>query len=270
MFEEIKNLKHQRSEFVEIKIKNETISRNNFTFIAGPCTIENYEDLLKIVLKLKEMGIRFFRGGAYKMRTSPYNFKGLGRKGLEIIKKVSEETGMISVSEIISPEDVLEMSEYVDILQVGTRNMHNYPLLEKLGKVSNPIILKRGMSSTIKEWLLSAEHLLNAGNKKVILCERGIRTFENYTRNTLDISAIPAVKSLSNLPIIVDPSHSSGKREMIKSLSWASIAAGADGIMIETHFSPNTTICDSKQTIDFQMLEEIMKPMEILMNLWKN
>jgi len=269
MLEEIKNLKHQRSEFVEIKIKNEIISRNNFTFIAGPCTIENYEDLLKIVLKLKEMGIKFFRGGAYKMRTSPYNFKGLGRKGLEIIKKVSEEIGMISVSEIISPEDVPEMSEFVDVLQVGTRNMHNYPLLEKLGTVSNPVILKRGMSSTIKEWLLAAEHLMNAGNKKVILCERGIRTFENYTRNTLDISAIPAVKNLSNLPIIIDPSHSSGKREMIKSLSWAAMAAGADGIMIETHFSPDTTICDSKQTIDFQMLEEIMKPMEVLMNLWK-
>ncbi|HHE38350.1 MAG TPA: 3-deoxy-7-phosphoheptulonate synthase [Candidatus Cloacimonetes bacterium] len=269
MYDEIENLKHQISEFGEIKIKNRIISRNNFTFIAGPCTIENYDDLMKIVLKLKEMGIKFFRGGAYKMRTSPYSFQGLGRKGLEIIKKVSDQTGMVSVSEIISPEHVHEMSEYIDILQVGTRNMHNYPLLEKLGKVSNPIILKRGMSNTIKEWLLAAEHLMEAGNKKVILCERGIRTFEDYTRNTLDISAIPAVKNLSNLPIIIDPSHSSGKREMIKSLSWAAMAAGADGIMIETHFSPETTICDSKQTIDFQMLEEIMKPMDRLVNLWR-
>lgn len=269
MQKEIENLKHQNSENIEIKIKDQIISRNDFTFIAGPCTIENYEDLLKIVIKLKEMGINFFRGGAYKLRTSPYDFKGMGRRGLEIIKKVSEKTGLISVSEIISPEDVGEMSEFVDILQVGTRNMHNYPLLEKLGKISNPIILKRGMSSTIKEWLLAAEHLMDAGNRNVILCERGIRTFENYTRNTLDISAIPAVKSLSNLPIIVDPSHSSGKREMIKSLSWAAMAAGADGLMIETHFSPDTTICDSRQTIDFQMLEEILKPMEKVISLWK-
>ncbi len=261
-------LKHQSSGIVEIEIKKQLISRNTFLLIAGPCTVENYEDLLSIVKKLKHMGIKFFRGGAYKMRTSPYSFQGLGERGLKYIKKVSEQTGMISVSEIISPEDVAVMSKFVDILQVGTRNMHNYPLLSKLGKISNPIILKRGMSSTIEEWLLAAEHIIESGNTKVILCERGIRTFENYTRNTLDVSAIPAVKSLSNLPIIIDPSHSSGKREMIKSLSWAAVAAGADGLMIETHFAPDTTICDSEQTIDFKMLEEIMEPMENLISLW--
>ncbi len=265
---ELIKFKHQSSGKREIKIKGQVISKDTFTLIAGPCTVENYEDLLFIVIKLKQMGIKFFRGGAFKMRTSPYSFQGLGKRGLEYIKKVSEETGMISVSEIISPEDVGVMSEFVDILQVGTRNMHNYPLLSKLGKISNPIILKRGMSSTIEEWLLAAEHIIESGNPDVILCERGIRTFENYTRNTLDISAIPAVKSLSNLPIIVDPSHSSGKREMIKSLSWAAAAAGADGLMIETHFAPDTTICDSEQTIDFEMLEEIMKPIESLVSLW--
>ena len=265
----LKKLKHQKGEPVEIKIKGKKIGRDNFTFIAGPCTIENYEDLLKIVKRLQKMGIDFFRGGAYKMRTSPYNFKGLGKTGLEFIKKVADETGMISVSEIVAEEDVNEMSEYVDILQVGTRNMHNYRLLWKLGKVNNPIILKRGMSSTIEEWLLAAEHIIEAGNPQVILCERGIRTFENFTRHTLDISAIPAAKSLSNLPIIVDPSHSSGRREMIKSLSWAAMAAGADGLLIETHFSPDNTICDSKQTIDFKILSEILEKKEELIKLWE-
>lgn len=262
-------IKLLNSEIKDIKIKDEIISNNTFTVIAGPCTIENYEELYRIVSKLKEMGIKFFRGGAYKMRTSPHSFQGLGKKGIEYIRKVSDETGMISVSEVVSIEDIQIMAEHVDILQVGTRNMHNYPLLAKLGKISNPIILKRGMSSTIEEWLFAAEYLAESGNTNIILCERGIRTFENFTRNTLDLSAIPAVKSLCNLPIIVDPSHSSGRREMIKSLSWAAIAAGADGLMLETHFSPQSTICDSKQTIDFEALEEILKPSEQLISLWK-
>jgi 3-deoxy-7-phosphoheptulonate synthase len=184
------------------------------------------------------------------------------------MKKVSDETGMISVSEVVSVEDVETIKNYVDILQVGTRNMNNYRLLFKLGKVKNPIILKRGFSSTIEEWLLAAEHIIEAGNKNVILCERGIRTYETYTRYTLDISAVPAIKELSNLPVIVDPSHSSGRREMIKSLSWASIAAGADGLLIETHFSPDKTVCDSKQTIDLEILEDIIKGNEKLLDLW--
>ncbi len=265
MFE---NLKHQKLKDFEINIKDIIISRDTFTLIAGPCTVENYEDLLSIVSQLKKMGIKFFRGGAYKMRTSPYDFQGLEKKGLEYLKKVSDKTGMISVSEIVSSEDVDLMSELVDILQVGTRNMHNYRLLHKLGKISNPVILKRGISSTIEEWLFAAEHILEAGNPNVILCERGIRTFETYTRNTLDISAISAVKSVSHLPVIIDPSHSSGRRDMIKSLSWAAMAAGADGLLIETHFSPDSTICDSEQTIDFTMLAEIIQPMEKIISLW--
>ncbi len=265
----MRKFKQRTPDDFEIRIKDQKISRNNFTIIAGPCTIENYEDLLTIVQKLHSMGIRFFRGGAYKMRTSPYNFQGLGHKGLEYIKRAAEATDMISVSEVISSEDVKMVSEYIDILQVGTRNMHNYRLLSKLGKISNPVILKRGMSSTIEEWLFAAEHIIEAGNPKVILCERGIRTFEPYTRNTLDISAIPAIHELSNLPILVDPSHSSGRRNMIKPLSWAAAAAGADGLMIETHFSPDTTVCDSKQTIDFSMLESILNPLnKILKELW--
>jgi len=261
--------KHQQGDDLIIKVKDREIGRNSCTMIAGPCTIENYEDLLLIAKKLKEMGINFFRGGAYKMRTSPYNFQGLGKTGLEYMKRVSEETGMISVSEVVATEDVETIAEYVDIIQVGTRNMHNYRLLAKLGKVSNPVILKRGMSSTIEEWLFAAEHIIEAGNPNVILCERGIRTFETFTRNTLDIAAVPAVKLLSNLPVIIDPSHSSGRRDMIKSLSWAALAAGADGLMIETHFSPDATICDSKQTIDFEILEDILKGVEPLKKLWE-
>ncbi len=252
------NIKKQAGKPVQINIKNRKITRDNFTCIAGPCTIENYEDLFKIATNLKKIGIEFFRGGTYKMRTSPYDFQGLKEQGLKYIYKVSNELEMISVSEVICAQDVNLMSQYVDILQVGTRNMYNYSLLRELGKISNPVILKRGMSSTIKEWLLAAEHIIEAGNPNVILCERGIRTFENYTRYTLDISAIQAVKNLSNLPVIVDPSHSSGRRDMIESLSLAAVAAGADGLLIETHFSPDETICDSKQTINLEMLEKIL------------
>lgn len=262
------NLKYQVGNPVEIKIKGQIVGSDTFTFIAGPCTIENHDDLLTIALQLKKMGIKFFRGGAYKMRTSPYDFQGLGKEGLEHIKSVADETNLISVSEIVSCEDVKMMSNYVDILQVGTRNMHNYRLLRALGKIANPVILKRGMSSTIEEWLLAAEHILSAGNPNVILCERGIRTFENFTRHTLDISAVPAVKKLSNLPVIVDPSHSSGRREMIKSLSWAAMAAGADGLLIETHFDPDSTICDSRQTIDYKILADILEKKEQLLDLW--
>ncbi|MCF7858448.1 MAG: 3-deoxy-7-phosphoheptulonate synthase [Candidatus Cloacimonetes bacterium] len=265
----VDKLKHQSGKPLVIDVKGLKIGRGYFTVIAGPCTIENYNDLKKVAIKLKEMGINFFRGGAYKMRTSPYNFQGLGRKGLSYMKRVADETGMISVSEVISEEDVDIIKDHVDILQVGTRNMSNYRLLLKLGKVNNPIILKRGFSSTIEEWLLAAEHILQAGNQNVILCERGIRTYESYTRYTLDISAVAAVKELSNLPVIVDPSHSSGRRDMIKSLSWAAAAAGSDGLMIETHFSPDETICDSKQTIDLEMLDEIITGLDKIRILWK-
>ena len=264
----MERFKQQQKAPQPIKVRDRIIQPDDFMFIAGPCTIENYEDLLIIVKQLKKMGIKMFRGGAYKMRTSPYDFGGLGEVGLQYIKQVSDETGLISVSEVIAREDVEIVSQHVDILQIGTRNMHNYPLLKKLGSVDNPVILKRGMSSTIEEWLFAAEYILEAGNSQVILCERGIRTFETFTRNTLDIAAVTSVKQLSNLPVIVDPSHSSGKREMIKSLSWAAVAAGADGLMIETHFSPETTVCDSRQTINFDVLEEIMKPLPQLVKLW--
>lgn len=252
-----------------IEIKGGLIGRDWFTFIAGPCTIENHDDLYSIVKHLKQMGIRFFRGGVYKMRTSPYSFQGLGKEGLPIIKQVADELQMISVSEVVSVEDVDLMSKYIDVLQVGTRNMHNYRLLQKLGSVSNPVILKRGMCSTCEEWLLAAEHIKAKGNDQIILCERGIRTFDNkHTRNTLDISAVQIIKELSDYPVIIDPSHSGGKRELVRSLSWAAAAAGADGIILETHFEPETTICDSRQTIDFGELEIIYNKLPALANLW--
>ncbi len=244
-------------------------TQESFGIIAGPCTIENYEDLYIIASELKKRGINMFRGGAFKMRTSPYSFQGLGLEGLKIIKKVANELDMISVSEIVSEEDIAIMSEHVDILLIGTRNMQNYRLLQKLGKIPNPIILKRGMANTIEEWLLSAEHILYNGNKDVILCERGIRTFETATRNTLDISAIPLVKSLSKLPIIVDPSHSSGNRDLVTPLSWAAAAAGANGLIIEVHHQPERCICDGHQTINFEQLDKLLQPLETLTSLWK-
>ncbi len=252
-----------------IEIKGNYIGGNWFTAIAGPCTIENYQDLYDVAAFLKKIGISFFRGGAYKMRTSPYSFQGLGFEGIKIIKKVADELDMVSVSEVVAVEDVDEMADYIDILQVGTRNMQNYPLLKKLGEIPNPVILKRGLCSTYDEWLLAAEHIKSAGNYRIILCERGIRSFDNkYSRNTLDISAISICKKLAPYPVIIDPSHSSGRRYLVRSLSWAAAAAGADGIILETHFQPDKTVCDSDQTIDLNELELIFSKLPIIANLW--
>ncbi len=252
-----------------LDVKGHKIGGDWFTTIAGPCTIENYDDLYRVVNHLKALGIRFFRGGAYKMRTSPYSFQGLGEEGVKIIKRVADELGMVSVSEIVSVEDIKLMAEYIDILQVGTRNMQNYRLLERLGAIDNPVILKRGMSSTYDEWLLAAEHIKAAGNDRIILCERGIRTFDNkYTRNTLDISAVSICQQLCPYPLIIDPSHSGGRRNLVRPLSWAAAAAGADGIMLETHFQPDSTICDSEQTIGFDELEIIISKLPELATLW--
>jgi 3-deoxy-7-phosphoheptulonate synthase len=267
---ELTKLSHYRGNNARqtFTIKETEIGDATFSVIAGPCTVRDENELLTTAKELKNMGFHFFRGGIYKMRTSPFEFQGLGDKGLEIIKKTAEETGLISVTEVISSEDVKILSEYADILQVGTRNMHNYRLLSELGKVKNPVILKRGMSSTIKEWLFAAEHIIQAGNSKVILCERGIRTFEPETRNTLDISAIPLVRNYSVLPILVDPSHSSGRRNLVKPLCWAAMAAGADGILLEAQIKPDNAICDAQQTIDLEMLREIVKPLPQFRNLW--
>lgn len=239
----------------------ELLSPNGFSVIAGPCTIESRESLSEIASVLKEMGVNLLRGGVYKMRTSPQSFRGLGDIALSYLKEVGERYDMVTVSECTDVMKVELMQDYIDVFLIGTRNMQNYPLLEAVGKTNKPVILKRGMSATYKEWLQAAEYLTVAGNNTVILCERGIRTFESHTRNTLDLSSVPAIRALSNYPIIVDPSHSTGNRNYVKAMSWAAVAAGANGIMIETHMNPDESVCDSEQAVTPQQLNQIIKPL---------
>jgi len=226
--------------------------------IAGPCAVENEEQIFTISEFLSKQNIKFMRGGAYKPRTSPYSFQGLKTEGLVMMRKAADAHGLAVVSEIMSIDKVDEFNEYVDIFQVGTRNMQNYPLLRALSKNNKPVLLKRGMSSTIEEWLLAAEYIVSGGNEKVILCERGIRTFENATRNTLDLSAIPLVKQLSHLPIIVDPSQGTGVRELVCPMSEAAIAAGADGLIVEVHNQPTEALSDGEQSIYLDQLEKLI------------
>jgi len=225
--------------------------------MAGPCAVEDEERLFTVAEKVAAAGARLLRGGAFKPRTSPYSFQGLEEEGLKLLDQARQKTGLKIVTEVVNPQDVELVSSYADILQVGARNMQNYVLLRELGRQSRPVLLKRGLSATIEEWLMSAEYILSEGNYSVILCERGIRTFENYTRSTLDISAVPVVKGRSHLPIVVDPSHSSGDRKLVPALSRASIAAGADGLLIEVHPQPEKAMCDGPQSLtphDFEIL----------------
>ncbi|MGC8704452.1 MAG: bifunctional 3-deoxy-7-phosphoheptulonate synthase/chorismate mutase [Athalassotoga sp.] len=222
-----------------------------FQFIAGPCAVESRDQMQREAEFLSNLGVKFLRGGAFKPRTSPYSFQGLGIEGLKILREVGDKYNMKVVSEMMSPEDLPLFEEYVDVIQIGTRNMQNYRLLEKVGHSTKPVILKRGFMSTIEEWLLAAEYLYYHGNSQIILCERGIRTFEKYTRNTLDIAAVPLVKILSHLPIIVDLSHATGRRDLIPPLSKAVVAAGADGVMIEVHENPENALSDGQQSLNF-------------------
>ena len=227
--------------------------------IAGPCALENEEQIYTISEFLSKKGVRFMRGGAYKPRTSPYSFQGLKKEGLELMRRAADDHGLAVVSEIMSASQLDEFVENVDILQVGTRNMQNYPLLRALGKINKPVLLKRGMSSTIEEWLLAAEYILSSGNEQVILCERGIRTFETATRNTLDIAAVPLVQQLSHLPVIVDPSQGTGVRDIVDPVSVAAIAAGADGLIIEVHNQPEEALSDGDQSIYLDQFETLQK-----------
>ena len=227
--------------------------------IAGPCAVENEEQIYTISEFLSKKGVRFMRGGAYKPRTSPYSFQGLKKEGLELMRRAADDHGLAVVSEIMSASQLDEFVENVDILQVGTRNMQNYPLLRALGKINKPVLLKRGMSSTIEEWLLAAEYILSGGNEQVILCERGIRTFETATRNTLDIAAVPLVQQLSHLPVIVDPSQGTGVRDIVNPVSVAAIAAGADGLIIEVHNQPEEALSDGDQSIYLDQFETLQK-----------
>ncbi len=217
--------------------------------IAGPCSVESEDQTLRIARAVKAGGAHMLRGGVFKPRTSPYAFQGLGLKGLKILKKAREETGLPVVSEVLDTRDVSWMSEYVDVLQIGARNMQNFSLLKEVGKSRKPVLLKRGMYSTLSEWLNCAEYILKEGNSRVILCERGIRTFENYTRNTLDLSAVPALRELTHLPVIVDPAHATGKVALIPSMSLAAVAAGADGIIVEVHDDPAAALSDGDQSL---------------------
>ncbi len=235
------------------------IGGGNITIMAGPCSVESEEQLMSIARSVKALGAHILRGGAYKPRTSPYSFQGLGEDGLKILRKAKEETGMPIVTEVMCTDIFDVVEAYADILQIGARNMQNFPLLKRAGKSDKPVLLKRGMSATVEELLMSAEYIMAEGNTNVILCERGIRTFETYTRNTLDISAVPAIKALSHLPIIVDPSHASGRWAMIKPLSKAAIAAGSDGLMIEVHNDPENALSDGAQSLKPEKFEQLMK-----------
>lgn len=253
-----------------IKVKDDLfIGGDSFSIIAGPCAVESLEVMEEIGKSLQDNKIRYIRGGAFKPRTSPYSFQGLGLEGLKILKTVADKYNLAVVSEIISPEQIKMFEEYVDIYQVGTRNMQNYSLLQVLGKeTKKPVILKRGMSATIEEWLLSAEYILDGGNPNVILCERGIRTFEKYTRNTLDIQAVLAVKELSHLPVIVDPSHSSGKFEMIEKLTLASYVIGANGAIMEIHPNPERAYSDGAQSLKLDKFTALVKEVDKLKSVF--
>jgi len=236
----------------------------DFMVIAGPCSVESEEQTITTAQRVKEAGANMLRGGAFKPRTSPYDFQGLGLQGLKILEKAKRETGLPVVTEVTDPRDVSWVCEYADVLQVGTRNMQNFSLLKELGKVDRPVLLKRGMYSTLKEWLSCAEYILSEGNPSVILCERGIRTFETYTRNTLDLSIVPSVKEVSHLPIIVDPSHGTGRLSLIEPMSLAAMAAGADGIMVEVHYNPCEALCDKDQAMPPDIFANMMQKLNAL------
>ena len=242
----------------------------DFVVIAGPCSVESEEQTLKTAWKVKEAGANMLRGGAFKPRTSPYSFQGLGLGGLKILERARKETGLPVVTEVTDPRDVSWVCEYADVLQIGTRNMQNYSLLQEVGRAPKPVLLKRGMYSTLSEWLNCAEYILAEGNPNVILCERGIRTFETYTRNTLDLSIVPSVMEVSHLPIIVDPSHGTGRLSVIEPMSLASMAAGAHGIIIEVHNNPSEAICDKDQAMAPDMFGSLMKKLRVLETCMKD
>ncbi len=232
--------------------------------IAGPCSVETESRTLEVARQVQEAGAHIFRAGAYKPRTSPYSFQGLGEEGLHTLQRVRDEVGLPVVSEVISTEIADKIAEHVDILQIGARNMQNFSLLKKLGELKRPVLLKRGLSATLEEWLMAAEYLLAEGNKDVILCERGVRTFNDHSRNTLDLNVVPLVRKISHLPVIVDPSHGVGKRDRVRALARAAMAAGAHGLMMEVHTHPDTAYSDAQQTIDVETFAGVVKDIEVL------
>lgn len=245
-----------------VAVKDIVIGGSEKVIISGPCSVEDYDTMHAIAKGLQKSGVHILRGGAFKPRTSPYDFQGLKEEGLKILKSVGDEFNMPIVTEVMDAKDIELLMNYADMLQIGSRNMHNFSLLKEVGKLKIPILLKRGMSATLSEWLYAAEYILCNGNENVVLCERGIRTFETYTRNTLDLSSVAVIKQNYRVPVIVDPSHGTGLRELVEPMSLASIVAGADGLMIESHVTPDKAISDAKQTVSIGTIEAIVKRMK--------
>ena len=242
-----------------VNVSGVKVVSGNMAYIAGPCYVETYEQVLSIAKDIKAAGANMLRGGAFKPRTSPYSFQGLGLEGLDILCAVKEEVGLPIVTELMSPEYLDVFNEKVDLIQIGARNMQNFDLLKQLGQVDRPILLKRGLNATYEEWIMSAEYIMASGNENVILCERGIRTFETYTRNTLDLQSVPVLRKLTHLPVIIDPSHAGGKWWLVDSMAKASVAAGADGLMIEVHNNPEAALCDGAQSLKPEKYSELLK-----------
>jgi 3-deoxy-7-phosphoheptulonate synthase len=257
--------RHFRPEGSVIQLgKGVAVGGEQVVIMAGPCSVENEAQMDAIASRVKELGALVLRGGAFKPRTSPYSFQGLGLPGLKMMRKAADKYGLLVISEVMDHTQIPEVLDYVDVLQVGARNMQNYNLLKELGKVSRPVLLKRGISATIEELLLSAEYIMSGGNYNVVLCERGIRTFENATRNTLDISAIPVIQKLSHLPIVVDPSHGTGRRDKVPPMARAAVAAGADGLLIEVHSDPERALSDGAQSLYLEQFEQLMKELRMI------
>ncbi|MDP4008613.1 MAG: 3-deoxy-7-phosphoheptulonate synthase [Candidatus Peregrinibacteria bacterium] len=248
-----------KSEPTIVKVGKVEIGGGTIAMIAGPCAVESFEQVDAAAKAVKSAGANILRGGAFKPRTSPYGFQGLGEEGLKILREIGDKYDMPVITEVLDPRDVPMVCKYADILQIGTRNMQNFRLLEEVGKSQKPVMLKRGMSATVKEWILAAEYILQEGNPNVILCERGIRTFEDSTRNTIAIDAVPLVKELTHLPVIVDPSHGTGRPSLIPAMSKAAIAAGADGLIIDVHCNPETAMCDGAQALRPEQFEIVME-----------
>jgi 3-deoxy-7-phosphoheptulonate synthase len=241
-----------------IRVPQATVGPGTFTVVAGPCSVENEKLIFQTAEFLLARGVKLMRAGAFKPRTSPYAFQGLGREGLAILQRVREKTGIGVVTELMDTEEADAVEEAADVIQIGTRNMQNYSLLKRVGRCRKPVLLKRGMSATLEEWLMSAEYVMSGGNYKVILCERGVRTFSDHSRNTLDLSVIPPAKAVSHLPIFVDPSHGTGKRPYVPAMALAGLAAGADGLLIEAHPDPDHALSDGAQSLDFPGLEKLL------------
>ena len=249
-----------------VDVSGVKVGSGNMAFIAGPCSVETFEQVLEIAKAAKASGANLLRGGAFKPRTSPYSFQGLGLEGLDILCKVKEEVGLPIVTELMSAEYLDLFEEKVDLIQIGARNMQNFDLLKQLGKVKRPILLKRGLNATYEEWIMSAEYIMASGNENVILCERGIRTFESYTRNTLDLQSIPVLNKLTHLPVVIDPSHAGGKWWLVDSMAKAAVAAGADGLMIEVHNDPENALCDGAQSLKPEKFDKLMKELTAIAN----